>query len=225
MQLFKKRFINLILLVNYGIFIFIQNSVGELSKQNIVISENKHKTTKKSVQNSKTTTITALGAFSKLKKIINPKTCGIQAIQPLLNPQNLNNRIINGQPAVPNSWPWVVSIYANITTKYNYVCGGSLVSSLHIITAAHCVVNFQPSSLVVVIGAHFLNESLRLNNTFKVSKSVVHQNYSRVELIDDIAILELKKEVVFSDKIAPICLPSSKDTETIYNKEIIVVGW
>lgn len=47
----------------------------------------------------------------------------------------LNSRIINGRPARPGQFPYIISLrYDN-----RHVCGGSIISRDYIVTAAHCV--------------------------------------------------------------------------------------
>lgn len=60
------------------------------------------------------------------------KGCGVPAIKPALN---ANQRIVNGENAVPGSWPWQVSLQ---DTSGFHFCGGSLISPNWVVTAAHC---------------------------------------------------------------------------------------
>ena len=53
--------------------------------------------------------------------------------------------ILSSEHAVSNSkttktWPWMVSLgYRNkFTNQWNHICGGTIISDYHILTAAHC---------------------------------------------------------------------------------------
>lgn len=55
--------------------------------------------------------------------------CGISEVKP-------QKRIVNGKEVVPNSIPWQVGL-KNKKTKIIF-CGGSIITSYHILTAAQC---------------------------------------------------------------------------------------
>lgn len=59
---------------------------------------------------------------------------------PMLQPQQ---RIINGQPAGPNQFPWQVYVQGRLNNNAQTLCGGALVGPAHILTAANCVVGFE----------------------------------------------------------------------------------
>jgi len=46
-------------------------------------------------------------------------------------------RIINGSPADPKQFPY--QVYLEIFTVFKSSCGGGIISSRRILTAAHCV--------------------------------------------------------------------------------------
>ncbi|XP_015671362.1 chymotrypsinogen B-like [Protobothrops mucrosquamatus] len=58
--------------------------------------------------------------------------CGVPAIAPSITAYA---RIVNGEDAVPGSWPWQVSLQDK--TGFHF-CGGSLINENWVVTAAHC---------------------------------------------------------------------------------------
>ncbi|XP_053190083.1 chymotrypsin A-like [Scomber japonicus] len=58
--------------------------------------------------------------------------CGSPAIPPVVTGYS---RIVNGEEAVPHSWPWQVSLQDY--TGFHF-CGGSLINENWVVTAAHC---------------------------------------------------------------------------------------
>lgn len=44
-------------------------------------------------------------------------------------------RIVGGDNAAPNAWPWIVVLF----NGGRQFCGGSLIDNIHVLTAAHCV--------------------------------------------------------------------------------------
>ena len=65
-----------------------------------------------------------------------------------------SNRIVNGQPANLNGWPWIAALgYQNLSTgEIVYRCGAALVTARHLVTAAHCV---RGDLATVLLGVRF----------------------------------------------------------------------
>ncbi|XP_055844790.1 serine protease SP24D-like [Episyrphus balteatus] len=129
-------------------------------------------------------------------------------------------RIVGGAYAQVGQFPHQVALYTNRDFK----CGGSIVSSRYILTAASCVIRdngseiFSPKELSVRVGSMY-----RLNGGEKVTvKNVkVHENYKN-QWSNNIALLELENELVFSSDVQKIDLFSG---EVPTNSKVITSGW
>lgn len=136
-------------------------------------------------------------------------------------------RIIGGQEATRNQFPYQAGLRLNIPGSINQgTCGGSLVSTTRVVTAAHCV--DIVSSAVVVLGAHFLNqaEDTQLRQTIPASGLIWHENYNSQNLNNDVAIINLNSPITPSNVIRPISLPSGADLSNNFVGDLAVAsGW
>ena len=153
------------------------------------------------------------------------KNCGISNTKPNLE----DLRIVNGVNAVPNSWPWIVSIqsYSKDSKKFDHTCGGSIIYSKLILTAAHCVGSAveTPNNTLIVVGFTDLAQA-KSSDKYQVEKIYFNSNYKDSANSNDIAVILLKRPIKFSAKIRPICLPDSiKDSDKVIGKTLVVVGW
>ena len=135
-------------------------------------------------------------------------------------------RIINGEVAPDNYWPWIVSLQMytdqNRTSRYHF-CAGSLITSQYILTAAHCFDNPKNySSIVVKIGSNYVSE---LNESLYEISQVYNNAFDSKKIINDISIVKLKENVTLSDKVSTICLPNGKDVNLIIDQDVYVAGW
>lgn len=137
-------------------------------------------------------------------------------------------RIMNGEVAAENAWPWVVSIRLRSGSKIGeHVCGGSLIFSNLVLTAAHCVYKHMPERLVVLAGITNLTVMPPpADQVYYVADFIYHSGFDRFEIINDIAILRLERPVLTSKSVSVICLPPpDEDHSAIYDRDVVVVGW
>jgi len=112
-------------------------------------------------------------------------------------------RVVGGEEASKGSWGWVVSL--SIKDGIN-LCGGSIISSLWIITAAHCLENISPSDLMVYAGSNTVWSGTQNRS---VSQIIVHSEYDSDTFVYDIGLLKLTTPLDMGDPdVGAICLPS-----------------
>ncbi|XP_076029995.1 uncharacterized protein LOC143018498 [Oratosquilla oratoria] len=134
---------------------------------------------------------------------------------------NTSQRVVNGTIARPHAFPWIVSLF----NGHKQICGGSLIDTSHILTAAHCIAHmsrYDVQRLNVLLGAHNLRNRGAHTKSLRVKRVVRHKDYDSVRLYNDVAILTLEKPVEYTRYIRPICLNSGGDFVGQY---ATVAGW
>ncbi|NXI60732.1 ACRO protein, partial [Chloroceryle aenea] len=119
-------------------------------------------------------------------------------------------RIVGGTNAQPGAWPWIVSIQDPWRAGTGHICGGSLISSQWVLTAAHC---FKKARHVtkwrVVVGATHLARLGPEAQVRRIKRLMAHQHYSSGSERNDIALLELDQPVRCSDSVQLACVPDA----------------
>ncbi|KAJ8712866.1 hypothetical protein PYW08_008170 [Mythimna loreyi] len=109
--------------------------------------------------------------------------------------------IFNGNFYKRGEIPWLVVIYKLNKGVLQRICGGTLVSDLHVLTAAHCLqlgswFVTPVGDVTVKIGVHSLNDpNDKLTVTRKLVARYIHEDYDPFTLENDILILTLEKSV------------------------------
>ncbi|XP_061745348.1 prothrombin-like [Nerophis ophidion] len=142
-------------------------------------------------------------------------------------------RIVGGNDAEVASAPWQVMLYKR--SPQELLCGASLISDQWILTAAHCILyppwnkNFTTHDIIVRLGKHNRAKFERnIEKIVAIDKIIVHPKYNwRENLNRDIALLHLRRPIVFTNQIHPVCLPNKKVAKLLMNAGFKgrVTGW
>uniref|UniRef100_A0A8D2K6J5 pancreatic elastase II n=1 Tax=Theropithecus gelada TaxID=9565 RepID=A0A8D2K6J5_THEGE len=145
-------------------------------------------------------------------------SCGVPTYPPSVT------RVVGGEEATPNSWPWQASLQYTSNGKWYHTCGGSLINNSWVLTAAHCISSSR--TYRVALGRHNLYTAESGSLTVSVSKTVVHQDWDSSDASKgyDIALVKLANPVSLTNKIQLACLPPAG--AILPNKSpCYVTGW
>ncbi|XP_072925991.1 chymotrypsinogen A-like [Hemitrygon akajei] len=141
--------------------------------------------------------------------------CGVPAISPVISGYA---RIVNGENAVPGSWPWQVSMQQ---TNGFHFCGGSLINENWVVTAAHCSVSTRH---VVVVGEYNKCSPDAKAQFIPVAQAITHPMWNPSTIEHDITLVKLSRPVSFSAEVSPVCLASAYKTFSP-GKLCVTTGW
>jgi hypothetical protein len=159
-------------------------------------------------------------------KVDSSETCGRQSIVS-------RGRIIGGDNATRKQWPWMVWIKYRDFEGRDRLCGGSLISSEWVLTAAHCLMTVKDKFLTcdgcleMNMGVHdtslgYFDEIHRTR--LQAKKIVIHEKFEPQGLFNDIALIQIAPtDIETSDYVKPVCLPAYE--EPVAGTKCFIAGW
>jgi secreted trypsin-like serine protease len=137
--------------------------------------------------------------------------------------KTLNAQIYGGTLAEVGEFPFMALIHLDGSAR----CGGIIISSRWVLTAAHCVtaefgssyvISGPPSAYTVIVGT--------VQNTTEdpvgVRQVLVSRAYDFTKLTYDIALLELETPLTFNETVRPARIATNKVSS---GDELIAIGW
>ena len=137
-------------------------------------------------------------------------------------------QVVGGVTSEAGAWPWAAVLGRLDGNKLIPVCGGTLISRQHILTAAHCFpANPSPGEVINLVRLGEQDVTSNFDGAspvdFEICERHLHARYSRENgATNDIAILKLCKPANLNNFIQPACLP---DARTPLPDIMTVVGW
>lgn len=137
-------------------------------------------------------------------------------------PLSVKPRIVNGQNSAPGQFPHQALLKIRTTQGYA-ICGGSLLTNVWIITAAHCAIS--GIDFEVHLGAvSFRNTSEPGRIIVTATTKIIHPAYDSQIAGNDLALIRLDSPVQFTDRIQPVKLPTSTSGDFV-GANVIASGW
>ncbi|XP_070496149.1 chymotrypsin-1-like [Chironomus tepperi] len=132
------------------------------------------------------------------------------------NFDDMQSNIVGGSDAKQGSAPYQVSLQLG---KGRHNCGGAIIDSRFILTAAHCLEKHKPNDYVIMAGSNKISEG---SVYYTPEKFIIHNSYDMPEYHNDIALIRLKEKIQFTDNIQQIEYESS---EVPVDEKITLTGW
>ena len=153
-----------------------------------------------------------------------------------------DEKIINGQPVLPKSFPFMVSLGLFSPSSYRHRCGGTIVRRKYVVTAAHCVDDFGQSydstsyfqennrALSIIAGTEIISglnflDLFSNQNIYLVRNIKINPDYKDSINPNDIAVLSIERIINFSPSVFSVRIPTSLDPSVINGKPVTTVGW
>lgn len=136
----------------------------------------------------------------------------------LNNERNPFQRVVEGERASIDEYPYVVSILY----KGKHVCGGGIISPNYVLTSAHCLSRKLTQRFSIRYGSSCLYKG----GTFrKISLILPHPDFNVSSTYNDIGIMRVKSPMNLDEEdILPLKLPK-KDQKLTIGAIMKIAGW
>uniref|UniRef100_A0A672YMM8 Coagulation factor VIIi n=1 Tax=Sphaeramia orbicularis TaxID=375764 RepID=A0A672YMM8_9TELE len=132
-------------------------------------------------------------------------------------------RLVGSTHCPRGECPWQVLVQLNGSSH----CGGVLISSDWVLTAAHCLHGNSPTHLGVVAGEHDLDAIDGTEQAVPVAVAILHPAYVPQSGDSDVGLLHLRRPLTLNRHVVPVCLPTADfaERELLPLRFHTVSGW
>lgn len=120
-----------------------------------------------------------------------------------------DGRIVGGSSASMRERPYQTFVLlGDYQFPHRFLCGGTIISDMFVLSAAHCTEGQTPGGSSVVTGMSTITTPIPSKNQQPLQNIFDHPDYDSDWLQNDISLIELKCKLTFSETVYPACLPS-----------------
>jgi secreted trypsin-like serine protease len=167
------------------------------------------------VQNHKKKTLTRIGAMTAAGLGAAVLALGATSAYAEDNaPSDIEPKIIGGEPAGPDEFPWIVALADANDPSFNY-CGGQLIAEDVVLTAAHCTVDSQPADVVIRHGSTDITQT----DVYEVADIYVAEGFDGSTMVNDWSLIKLAAPIAGATTV-PLAESDTKDWGSL-----TVAGW
>ncbi|KAJ4929806.1 hypothetical protein JOQ06_018827 [Pogonophryne albipinna] len=167
------------------------------------------------------------------EKELLPSWAFFPTLPTIIEKEEMDTRIVGGNEAIPGEIPWQVSLmfHSTVLHRAQPFCGGSLLTELWVITAAHCLLpaDISKSGFFVRAGEHDVDKDEGPERDHLVAEQHIHPLYNdkKSKFNHDIALLKLASPVELSNERRPICFGPKDFIENLLrdSSSSMVSGW
>lgn len=121
-------------------------------------------------------------------------------------------------------FPYQVMLIGKQLWRKRILCGGTLLDNRWVLTAGHCTMGV--THFDVYLGTKSVDESVEAGKVvLRSNKFIVHEHFDPRTAANDIALVKLPEDVVFTSRIKPATLPHAMKSDQFVGSRVVATGW